>query len=139
VSTINSLVGLPFAEKDTILEELSSTFQIADGWVRTKDLLIRTPELTMGAVGGISINSELDFEATAAFTPEASQQLSGPAAGLFGRLFTDQYNRIVIPFDIKNNFLKPQFKLDGGRLAMMRLGVFLTKPPDPPEEEQPQE
>jgi uncharacterized protein involved in outer membrane biogenesis len=139
VSTINSLVGLPFAEKDTTLEELSSTFQIADGWVRTKDLLIRTPELTMGAVGGVSLNSELDFEATAAFTPEASQQLSGPAAGLFGRLFTDQYNRIVIPFDINNSFLKPQFKLDGGRLAMMRLGVFLTKPPDPPEEEQPQE
>ena len=139
VSTINSLVGLPFAEKDTILEELSSTFQIADGWVRTKDLLIRTPELTIGAVGGVSLNSELDFEATAAFTPEASQQLSGPAAGLFGRLFTDSYQRIVIPFDIKSTFLKPQFKLDGGRLAMMRLGVFLTKPPEPPQEEQPQE
>lgn len=139
VSTINSLVGLPFAEKDTTLEELSSTFQIADGWLRTKDLLIRTPELAMGAVGGVSLNSELDFEATAAFTPEASQQLSGPAAGLFGRLFTDQYNRIVIPFDIKNSFLKPQFKLDGGRLAMMRLGVFLTKPPDPTQEEQQQE
>ena len=139
VSTINSLVGLPFAEKDTTLEELSSTFQIADGWVRTKDLLVRTPELTMGAVGGISLNSELDFEATAAFTPEASQQLSGPAAGLFRSLFTDQYKRIVIPFDIKNNFLMPQFKLDGGRLAMMRLGVYLTKPPEPPQEETPPE
>ena len=139
VATINSLVGLPFAEKDTTLEELSFTFQIADSWVRTKDLLIRTPELTMSAVGGIGLDGELDFEATAAFTPEASQQLSGPAAGLFGRLFTDSYKRIVIPFDIKSSFLQPQFKVDGGRLAMMRLGVFLTKPPDPPEEEQPQE
>ena len=101
VATINSLVGLPFAEKDTTLEELSFTFQIADSWVRTKDLLIRTPELTMSAVGGIGLDGELDFEATAAFTPEASQQLSGPAAGLFGRLFTDSYKRIVIPFDIK--------------------------------------
>ena len=136
VSAINSLVGLPFEEKDTTLEELSSTFQIADGWVRTKDLLIRTPELTISAVGGVSLNSELDFEATAAFTPEASRQLSGPAAGLFGRIFTDSYKRIVIPFDIKSSFLKPQFKLDGGRLVMMRLGVFLTKPPEPPEEEQ---
>ena len=136
VSTINSLVGLPFADKDTTLEELSSTFQIADGWIRTKDLLIRTPELTMSAVGGISLNSELDFEATAAFTPEASQQLSGPAAGLFSSIFTDSYKRIVIPIDIRRSFLQPQFKLDGGRLAMMRLGVFLTKPPDPPQEEQ---
>lgn len=135
VATINSLVGLPFTEKDTILEELSSTFQIADGWVRTKDLIIRTPELTLSAVGGISLDGELDFEATAAFTPEASQQLSGPAAGLFGRIFTDSYNRIVIPFDIKSSFLQPQFKLDGGRLVMMRLGVFLTKPPAPPQEE----
>ncbi len=139
VATINSLVGLPFAEKDTTLEELSSTFQIADGWVRTKDLIIQTPELTLSAVGGISLDGELDFEATAAFTPEASQQLSGPAAGLFGRIFTDSYQRIVIPLDIKSSFLKPQFKLDGGRLVMMRLGVFLTQPPAPPEEEQTQE
>ncbi|MCH8015860.1 MAG: AsmA family protein [Acidobacteria bacterium] len=139
VATINSLVGLPFTEKDTILEELSSTFQIADGWVRTKDLIIRTPELTLSAVGGISLDGELDFEATAAFTPEASQQLSGPAAGLFGRIFTDSYKRIVIPFDIKSSFLQPQFKLDGGRLVMMRLGVFLTKPPAPPQEETPPE
>lgn len=139
VATINSLVGLPFTEKDTILEELSSTFQIADGWVRTKDLIIRTPELTLSAVGGISLDGELDFEATAAFTPEASQKLSGPAAGLFGRIFTDSYKRIVIPFDIKSSFLQPQFKLDGGRLVMMRLGVFLTKPPAPPQEETPPE
>ena len=135
VATINSLVGLPFTEKDTILEELSSTFQIADGWVRTKDLIIRTPELTLSAVGGISLDGELDFEATAAFTPEVSQRLTGPAAGLFGRIFTDSYKRIVIPFDIKRTFLQPQFKLDGGRLVMMRLGVFLTKPPAPPQEE----
>ena len=139
VATINSLVGLPFTEKDTILEELSSTFQIADGWVRTKDLIIRTPELTLSAVGGISLDGELDFEATAAFTPEASQKLSGPVAGLFGRIFTDSYKRIVIPFDIKSSFLQPQFKLDGGRLVMMRLGVFLTKPPAPPQEETPPE
>ena len=139
VATINSLVGLPFTEKDTILEELSSTFQIADGWVRTKDLIIRTPELTLSAVGGISLDGELDFEATAAFTPEASQKLSGPAAGLFGRIFTDSYKRIVIPFDIKSSFLQPEFKLDGGRLLMMRLGVFLTKPPEPPQEETPPE
>ena len=135
VATINSLVGLPFTEKDTTLEELSTTFQIADGWVRTKDLIIRTPELTMSAVGGISLNGELDFESTAAFTPEVSQRLTGPAAGLFGRIFTDSYNRIVIPFDITSSFLQPRFKLDGGRLVMMRLGVFLTKPPAPPQEE----
>jgi len=135
VATINSLVGLPFAEKDTTLEELSTTFQIADGWVRTKDLIIRTPELTMSAVGGISLNGELDFESTAAFTPEVSQRLTGPAAGLFGRIFTDSYNRIVIPLDITSSFLQPRFKLDGGRLVMMRLGVFLTKPPAPPQEE----
>ncbi|MEE8461171.1 MAG: AsmA family protein [Acidobacteriota bacterium] len=135
VATINSLMGLPFAEKDTTLEELSATFQIADGWVRTKDLIIRTPELTMSAVGGISLNGELDFESTAAFTPEVSQRLTGPAAGLFGRIFTDSYNRIVIPFDITSSFLQPRFKLDGGRLVMMRLGVFLTKPPAPPQEE----
>jgi uncharacterized protein involved in outer membrane biogenesis len=135
VATINSLVGLPFTEKDTTLEELSTTFQIADGWVRTKDLIIRTPELTMSAVGGISLNGELDFESTAAFTPEVSQRLTGPAAGLFGRIFTDSYNRIVIPLDITSSFLQPRFKLDGGRLVMMRLGVFLTKPPAPPQEE----
>ncbi len=139
VATINSLVGLPFTEKGTTLEELSTTFQIADGWVRTKDLIIRTPELTMSAVGGISLNGELDFESTAAFTPEVSQRLTGPAAGLFGRIFTDSYNRIVIPFDITSSFLQPRFKLDGGRLVMMRLGVFLTKPPAPPEEEEPPE
>ena len=73
---------------------VSTTFQIADGWVRTKDLIIRTPELTMSAVGGISLNGELDFESTAAFTPEVSQRLRGPVAGLFGRIFTDSYKRI---------------------------------------------
>ena len=93
----------------------------------------------MSAVGGISLNGELDLESTAAFTPEVSQRLTGPAAGLFGLLFTDSYKRIVIPFVIKRSFLQPQFKLDGGRLVMMRLGVFLTKPPAPPEEEEPPE
>jgi hypothetical protein len=41
----------------------------------------------------------------------------------------------VIPFDIRGNFKQPQFKLDAGRLAMMRLGVFLAKPPEPAQEE----
>ncbi len=135
LAALNSLVGLTFTETSTTLEELSFTFSVADGWIRTEDLLIRTPELAMSAVGRLSFTSELDFEATAAFTPEASQQLSSPLAGLFGSIFTDQYNRIVIPYDIKGNFKQPQFKLDAGRLAMMRLGVFLAKPPEPPQEE----
>ena len=86
-------------------------------------------------MGRSSRNGELGGESTAAFSPEVSQRLTGPAAGLFGSIFTDAYNRIVIPFDITSSFLQPRFKLDGGRLVMMRLGVFLTKPPAPPQEE----
>ena len=135
LAALNSLVGLPFAETGTTLEELFTTFSVEDGWIRTEDLLIRTPKLAMGAVGRLSLTGELDFEAAAAFTPEASQQLSSPLAGLFSSIFTDQYNRVVIPFDIRGNFKQPQFKLDAGRLAMMRLGVFLAKPPEPAQEE----
>ncbi len=135
LADLNSLVGLPFTETGTQLEEFFTTFSVEDGWIRTEDLLIRTPKLAMGAVGRLSLSGELDFEASAAFTPEASQQLSNPLASLFSSLFTDQYNRIVIPFDIQGNFKQPQFKLDAGRLAMIRLGVFLTKPPEPAQEE----
>ena len=135
MADLNSLVGLPFTETGTQLEEFFTTFSVEDGWIRTEDLLIRTPKLAMGAVGRLSLSGELDFEASAAFTPEASQQLSNPLASLFSSLFTDQYNRIVIPFDIQGNFKQPQFKLDAGRLAMIRLGVFLTKPPEPAQEE----
>jgi uncharacterized protein involved in outer membrane biogenesis len=123
VVAVGELVGLRYAERDTPIEDMSTDFEIGDGWVRTADLTMRTPDLTMNAAGGFSFAEELAFEATATFTPEATQRMSSrsPLGALAGGLLTDEQGRAVVPFNIRGSFAQPKFSLDVKRLAEMRL------------------
>ncbi|MFQ5694758.1 MAG: AsmA-like C-terminal region-containing protein, partial [Terriglobia bacterium] len=122
--TVSKLTGLSFDRRDTPVEDMSSEFEVADGWGRTQELAILTPELAIAAVGGFSLQDELAFEATATFTPEASQQLKGrgPLGALAGEVFTDEQGRVVVPFNIAGTFARPSFKLDAKRLLEMKMG-----------------
>lgn len=127
---LGQLVGLSTEQRDTPIEDMATKFQIADGWVRTDDLTLRTPDLTMTAVGGFSLEDELAFASTATFTPEASQRLSsrGGLAAAVGGFFTDEQGRVVIPFLIRGTFAAPKLELDLGRLVEMKLGRGRDKP-----------
>lgn len=123
VVAAGQLVGLSYDRRDTPIEDMVTKFEIADGWVRTNDLTLRTPDLTMTAVGGFSLADELAFQSTATFTPEASQQMTGraPLGAITGAFFTDGQGRVVIPFLVRGTFAQPKIDLDGARLTEMKL------------------
>ncbi|MBI4467614.1 MAG: AsmA family protein [Acidobacteria bacterium] len=127
---LGQLAGLSTEQRDTPIEDMTTQFQIADGWVRTDDLTLRTPDLTMTALGGFSLEDELAFASTATFTPEASQRLSsrGGLGAVVGGFFTDEQGRVMIPFLIRGTFAAPKLELDLGRLMEMKLGRGRDKP-----------
>lgn len=130
LESMGQLSGLRFQQKQTPIEDLTTRFQIADGWVRTGKLTLRTPELTMTAAGGFSLEDELAFEATATFTPEASQRMTqrSPLGALVSNFFRDDQGRVVIPLLIEGTFAQPTFTLDVGRLVEMKLRRGRTQP-----------
>jgi uncharacterized protein involved in outer membrane biogenesis len=123
LGAVAQFAGLRFEQADTPIEDLSTRFEIAEGWVRTQELTLRTPDLALQAAGGFSLTDELAFESTAIFTPEASQRISsqGSLGGLAGGFFTDEQGRVVIPFRIRGTFAQPKLSLDAARLAEMQL------------------
>lgn len=123
VVAVAQLAGLSYDQRDTPIDDMATQFEIAEGWVRTQDLTLRTPDLTMTAVGGFSLEDELAFQSTATFTPEASQRMASrlPLGGLAGNFFTDDQGRIVVPFFVRGTFAQPKFELDFARLAEMKL------------------
>lgn len=123
VVAAGQLVGLSYDRRDTPIEDMVTKFDIADGWVRTNDLTLRTPDMTMTAVGGFSLEDELAFQSTATFTPEASQQMTSraPLGAITGSFFTDDQGRVVIPFLVRGTFGQPKFDPDVARLAEMKL------------------
>ncbi|MGH8459374.1 MAG: AsmA-like C-terminal region-containing protein, partial [Nevskiales bacterium] len=123
VVAVGELVGLRYAERDTPIEDMSTSFEIGEGWVRTGDLTLRTPDLSMNAMGGFSFAEELAFEATATFTPEATARMTSrsPLGALAGGLLTDEQGRAVVPFNIRGSLAQPKFSLDVKRMAEMRL------------------
>lgn len=123
VIAVGELAGLRYDQGDTPIEDMTTNFEIGEGWVRTADLTLRTPDLTMNAAGGFSFEEELAFEATATFTPEATQRMTSrsPLGALAGGLLTDEQGRAVVPFNIRGRFAQPKFSLDVKRLAEMRL------------------
>lgn len=127
---VGRLVGLTYEQRHTPIEDLNTEFEIADGWMRTSKLTLRTRDLTMEAVGGFSLDDELAFEATATFTREASQRISsrGPLGAVASSFFTDDQGRLVIPFVIRGAFAQPKLNLDAARLAEMKLHRGKTEP-----------
>ncbi|HXE76389.1 MAG TPA: AsmA family protein [Candidatus Xenobia bacterium] len=126
---LGQVAGLRYEGRETPIEDMTTNFEIADGWVRTDDLTMRTPDMTTTAVGGFSLNDELAFQGTATFTEEASQRMlssnPNPLGGLIGsvvgNVFVDEQGRVVIPFLLRGTFAQPRPTLDAARLAEMRL------------------
>ncbi|MDA2914432.1 AsmA-like C-terminal region-containing protein, partial [Acidobacteriia bacterium AH_259_A11_L15] len=129
------VAGLDFRSRETPVEDMTTQFQIADGWVRTDNLTLRTPDLTMEAVGGFSLEDELAFEAIATFTPEASRRMAGPGnvLGGLGQLLyvKDDQGRVVVPFLIRGTLDSPKILPDPGRAAQMRMGGRRRRPRSP--------
>ncbi|MGH9814239.1 MAG: AsmA-like C-terminal region-containing protein, partial [Candidatus Acidiferrales bacterium] len=129
---VGQLAGVRYESRDTPIENMNTNFEIANGWVRTNDLALRTPDMTMTAVGGFSLDDELAFEGTAVFTEEASQRMLASSGGglgglggllgsVVGNVFVDDQGRAVIPFLLRGTFAQPKPTLDAARLAQMKL------------------
>jgi len=99
---------------------MASQFTLADGWVRTDNLTLRSPDLTMVAAGGFSLEDELNFEGTAVFSPEASQRISSRSP--LGGFLTDDQGRVVVPFLVRGTFAAPKIVPDAKRLLQMKVG-----------------
>ena len=136
---VGQLAGLRTEGRDTPIENMTTNFEIANGWVRTNDLTMRTPDMTMTAVGGFSLDDELAFEGTAVFTEEASARLQGSGGGplggiggllgsVVGNVFVDDQGRVVVPFLLRGTFAQPKPTLDAARLAEMKLKRGGTRP-----------
>lgn len=124
LGTISQLAGFPAVGKETPIDEAKGDFTIQNGWVRSQNLLLKTPDLTMTAEGGFSFQDRLSLDATAAFTVEASRKIR--EGGLLGRLtgnfFRDSEGRVVIPFKVSGSFSRPQVSLDAVRLLRLKVG-----------------
>ncbi len=126
---LGKVAGLRYEGRDTPIEDMTTNFEIAEGWVRTDDLAMRTPDMTATAAGGFSLNDELAFQGTATFTEEASQRMlstsQNPIGGLLGsvvgNVFVDDQGRVVVPFLMRGTFAQPRPTLDAARLAEMKL------------------
>ncbi len=132
---VGQLAGLRAEGRDTPIEDMTTNFEIANGWVRTNDLTMRTPDMTVTGVGGFSLDDELAFEGTAVFTEEASRRLQTSGGGALGQLggllgnvgnvvgsvFVDEQGRVVVPFLLRGTFAQPKPTLDAARLADMKL------------------
>jgi len=133
---LGQVAGMRYEGRDTPIEDMATNFEIADGWVRTNDLTMRTSDMTTDAAGGFSLNDEMAFQGTATFTPEASQRMlsssSNPLGGLLGsvvgNVFVDDQGRVVVPFLLRGTFAQPRPTLDAGRLAEMKLKRGTTSP-----------
>ncbi len=136
---VGQLAGFRAEGRDTPIEDMNTNFEIANGWVRTNDLTLRTPDMTATAAGGFSLDDELAFEGTAVFTEEASARLQssggGPLGGIggllgsvVGNVFVDDQGRVVVPFLLRGTFAQPKPTLDAARLADMKLKRGTTRP-----------
>lgn len=148
LAAVTRLAGLSANRGDTPLEEMSATFLIGGGWIRTRDLTIQTPDLRLTAEGGFHFDDRLDLEATALFSRESSQKVAGIGlvGKIVGNLLLDQEERAIVPFDVSGTTAEPRFSLDAARLARMRaesnrsqprelledLMQKLQRPPQPP-------
>ena len=53
-----------FGHEDTRFESLTSSFQIENGRLQTRDLALVAPDFTIGAVGGMGLDLSIDLAAT---------------------------------------------------------------------------
>jgi hypothetical protein len=147
---LGKLAGLRYEGRDTPIEDMTSNFEIADGWVRTNDLTMRTPDMTVTGVGGFSLDDQLAMECTAVFTEGASARLQSTAGGALGELdrrlggllgsvgrvvggvFVDERGRVVIPFRLRGTLSDPKPEPDLGRLTEMQTKGGPTRPSESP-------
>lgn len=84
--------------KDTRIDSMSGNFQVADGIVRTSDLVIINPLFRMEGSGQASLDGALDFNSTIIFTPDFSAMLVRSAKDISKVL--DEQKRLVVPLRI---------------------------------------
>ena len=123
LALISEAAGLRVEREDTPIEQMSASVQISEGWLRTADLMVRTPDFRLTGTGGFSFEEELQLDAIAALMPEAV--LDAPERGvlgfLTGALPVDEQSRVLLPFKVRGTFSDPRYQLDVARLAQLKL------------------
>ena len=123
LALLTQAAGLRIEREDTPIEEMSASAQIAAGWVRTRDLMVRTPDFLLTGTGGFSFEEAIELDAVAALLPEAV--LETPERGVLGLLAgalpVDAQRRVLLPFKVRGTFAEPHYQLDAARLAQLKL------------------
>lgn len=64
-----------FREGDTPIDDLASSFEIREGWLQVRDLVVRTSEYVLDGAGRYSLAGQLDFKTALVFSEQLSQEL----------------------------------------------------------------
>ena len=103
-----------FTREDTPFDRLSASFRIADGLIRTRDLMFRSPDLDLDGRGTISLDGFLDLAVDASLSPEATGELVS-RSGALSRLVDDD-GRLRFPMALAGTVQAPSVQVDLARL-----------------------
>jgi hypothetical protein len=100
-----------------------------DGVIRTSDLRIENPDMTIEAGGEVDLEKKLNFTVRTTFQKKAAERLAREGKAL--ALVRDEDGRAHFNFVVAGEAAKPAFQLDAGSM----LGAAGAAPPGPEEGE----
>ena len=100
---------------DTHIDDLASHFDVRQGWLQVRDLVLRTQQYQLNGAGRYSLAGELDFKTALVFGEQLSQELLGAEPGL--RYLRDPSGRITLPVALRGAPPKVAVVPDVSKLA----------------------
>ncbi len=86
-------------DSDTAIDDLVTEFEIRQGWLQVRELVVRTSEYVLNGAGRYSLAGELDFKTALSFGEQLSQELLRASPDL--RYIRDGNGRITLPVALR--------------------------------------
>ncbi len=114
-SSLSPRYATIFERQDTPFDSLEANFNVKEGRIGTKDLLMATPDYLIEAKGWTGLDSSMRWDATLALSPLLSQELMQKHKNV--RYLVDSRGRLGVPFRLAGNLPRVQPKPDIKLLA----------------------
>ncbi|MBW2361182.1 MAG: DUF748 domain-containing protein [Deltaproteobacteria bacterium] len=100
---------------DTRIDDLVSHFEIRQGWLQVRELVVRTTQYVLNGAGRYSLAGELDFKMALVFGEQLSQELLAAEPGL--RYIRNRDGRVALPVALRGAPPKVAVVPDVSKLA----------------------
>ncbi len=124
-SSLSPQYATIFTRQDTPFDSLEANFNVNEGRIGTKDLLMAASDYLIEAKGWIGLDSSMRWDATLALSPPLSQELMQKHKNV--RYLVDSQGRLGVPFRLVGNLPRIQPKPDIKLLAEMIQRGLLQK------------